>query len=234
MRVHYLQHVPFVCLGSIENWLMTAGHQLSGTRFFLNERLPTVVEFDCLIVLGGPMSVHDEERLPWLIPEKRFIRQAIDAHKRVLGICLGAQLIALVMGAKVYPNHEREIGWLPIRRTAEASGHPFGDVVPDQVDVFHWHGDTFDLPKEAVRLASSEACLNQAYAIRDHILAFQFHLEPFIEGAKSLSIECREELIPSPFIQQPAQMLANPERFDQINRMMDSVLERVVTGRRTT
>ena len=137
MRVHYLQHVPFVCLGSIENWLLAAGHTLTGTRFFLNEPLPSIDEFDCLIVLGGPMSVHDEERLPWLVREKKFIRQAIDGDKPILGICLGAQLIALVMGSRVYPNREREIGWLPIFRTAQAKGHSFGDVIPDQVDVFH-------------------------------------------------------------------------------------------------
>ena len=128
------------------------------------------------------------------------------------------------MGARVYSNREREIGWLPIHRTSDAMNHSFREVIPDQVDVFHWHGDTFDLPQGAVRLASSEACQNQAYAIGDRILAFQFHLEPFIQGAKSLSVECRDELIPSPYIQQPAQMLAKPERFDQINRMMDSVL----------
>ncbi len=230
MRVHYLQHVPFVCLGSIETWLHAAGHDLTGTRFFLNEPLPTVDDFDCLIVLGGPMSVHDEERLPWLGPEKTLIRQSIDAGKRVLGICLGAQLIALVMGARVYPNPEREIGWFPIDRTPEAAGHHFGDIVPDRVDVFHWHGDTYDLPLGSVLLASSEACQNQAYAIGDHVLAFQFHLEPFITGAKSLIVECREELIPSPHIQTPAEMLAHPERFDGINRMMDLVLRRVVTA----
>lgn len=229
MRVHYLQHVPFVCLGSIEHWLHVAGHQLTGTRFFLNEPLPSIDDFDCLIVLGGPMSVNDEERLPWLRPEKKFIRQAIDAGKRILGICLGAQLIAFVMGGRVYPNPEREIGWLPIWRTADAEGHVFEDVIPDQIDVFHWHGETFDLPKQAVLLASSEACANQAYAIGDHVLAFQFHLEPFISGAKSLIVECQDELVPSPYIQQPAQMLANPERFEGINRMMDLVLERIVS-----
>jgi len=229
MRVHYLQHVPFVCLGSIEAWLLAAGHELKGTRFFLDEPLPTVDEFDCLIVLGGPMSVHDDARLPWLVPEKKLIRQSIDAGKRVLGICLGAQLIALVMGARVYPNPEREIGWFPIHRTPEAAGHPFGRVVPDQVDVFHWHGDTFDLPNGSVLLASSEACQNQAYAIGGRVLAFQFHLEAFIEGAKSLIVECQDELIPSPHIQKPAEMIANPERFDRINRMMDLVLRHVVT-----
>lgn len=228
MRVHYLQHVPFVCLGSIEGWLLLHGHQLTGTRFFLNEPLPNVDDFDCLIVMGGPMSVHDEERLPWLRPEKKFIRQVIDAGKRVLGICLGAQLIALVMGERVYPNSEREIGWFPLRRTVEANGHPFEDVIPDQANVFHWHGDTFDVPHGAVLLASSEACRNQAYAIADRILAFQFHLEPFIEGAQSLIKECRDEMIRTPHIQTPAEILANPERFDGINRMMDNVLMRFI------
>lgn len=230
MRVHYLQHVPFVCLGSIEAWLLNAGHAVTGTRFFLHEPLPSADEFDFLIVLGGPMSVHDDQVLTWLNAEKTFLRQSIDAGKRVLGICLGAQLIALVMGARVYPNAEREIGWFPLFRTPDAASHPYGAVIPDQVDVFHWHGDTFDLPPAAVRLASSQGCQNQAYAIGNQVLAFQFHLEPFIEGAKSLIVECQDELIPRPYIQTPEQILANPERFDRINRLMDQVLQCVVTN----
>lgn len=227
MRVHYLQHIPFVCLGSMEAWFLSAGHQLTGTRFYLNETVPSVDDFDCLIVLGGPMSANDDENLPWLIPEKKLIRQSIDAGKRILGICLGAQLIALAMGCRVYSNSEKEIGWFPIHRTPEAAGHYFGDVIPDGIDVYHWHGDTFDLPGGAIRLATSEACLNQAYAIGDRILAFQFHLEPFIDEAKALIVACHGDLVPSPHIQMPPEMLANPERFDGINRMMDRVLDRM-------
>jgi GMP synthase-like glutamine amidotransferase len=230
MRIHYLQHVPFVCLGSIETWVRDAGHSLTGTRFYLDEPLPDIDDFDVLIVLGGPMSANDDEGHPWLRSEKKFIRQAIDAGKRVLGICLGAQLIALVMGSRVYPNSEREIGWFPIRRTPEAATHPLGDLIPDHVDVFHWHGDTFDLPKGSVRLASSDACVNQAYAIGDCVLAFQFHLEPFLDGAKSLIVQCQDELVPSAHIQAPVEIVFHPERFDGINRMMDRVMARVVGG----
>lgn len=104
MRAHYLQHVPFEGLGYIESWLRAKGYPVTGTRFFESTRLPSLDEFDILIVMGGPMSANDESTFPWLGQEKEFIRNAIEAGKSILGICLGAQLIASAMGARVFPN----------------------------------------------------------------------------------------------------------------------------------
>ncbi|MGH8655750.1 MAG: type 1 glutamine amidotransferase [Gammaproteobacteria bacterium] len=144
MRAHYLQHVPFEGLGSIDPWLRSSGAEVTGTKFFENSMLPNVNDIDLLVVMGGPMSVNDEADLPWLVTEKQLIRAAIEKERAVVGICLGAQLIANAMGAPVYPNKEKEIGWFPVSR---APAHdPRGLFsFPAELLVFHWHGETFDL-----------------------------------------------------------------------------------------
>ena len=115
MLAHYLQHVFFEGLGSIAPWLQSAGYEITRTPFFKSMNLPDPEEIDLLVVMGGPMSVNDEVQFPWLAMEKWFIREAIGAGKPVLGVCLGAQLIASAMGARVYANAHKEIGWFPIR-----------------------------------------------------------------------------------------------------------------------
>ena len=136
MRAHYLQHVPYEGLGSIEPWLRTAGDKITNTRFFESASLPNLNEFNLLVVMGGPMSVNDEVDFPWLVAEKQFIRIAIEAGKAVLGICLGAQLIASAMGAKVYRNPVKEIGWFPIKGVSPSVESAFH--FPTSEEVFHW------------------------------------------------------------------------------------------------
>ncbi|MCG8378009.1 MAG: type 1 glutamine amidotransferase, partial [Proteobacteria bacterium] len=111
MNIHFLQHVPFEGLGSIENYINEKSHHLSCSRLYLDQELPSVNDLDWLFVMGGPMGIYDEDQYPWLDREKKFIKQCIDSGKIVLGFCLGAQLIADVLGAKVYKNQYREIGW---------------------------------------------------------------------------------------------------------------------------
>ena len=170
MRVHYLQHEPFEGLGSMEAWFRSGGHELSATHLYRDEVLPEPADFDWLVIMGGGMSVNDEAELPWLVAEKELVRRAIAANKRVLGVCLGAQMIASALGAKVFRNHAKEIGWWPLCREPGAATHPLGAALPDGAEVFHWHGETFDLPEGAVRLAHSEACANQAVAIGVRVL----------------------------------------------------------------
>ena len=114
MRLHFLQHVPFEDLAGIFSWVKEKGHSISGTLFFEDNKLPGLDEFDWLIVLGGPMGVYEEDKYPWLGEEKKFIKDAISADKIILGICLGAQIIADVLGGKVYRNKVKEIGWYPV------------------------------------------------------------------------------------------------------------------------
>ncbi|MBI4388853.1 MAG: type 1 glutamine amidotransferase, partial [Nitrospinae bacterium] len=174
MRLHYLQHVPFEDLANIEVWARNKGHRISQTRFFANEPLPPVEAFDWLVVLGGPMNIYEEDRYPWLADEKRFIAQAVERKKVVLGICLGAQLLADVLGGKVVKNAHKEIGWFPVSLTGEGQRSAVTRNLPQRFPAFHWHGDTFHLPTGCERLAESEACANQAFAYQGRAVGLQF------------------------------------------------------------
>ncbi len=224
MRAHFFQHVPFEGLGSIGPWLESRGASVTGTRFFEEWTLPPVNEVDLLIVMGGPMSVNDESVYPWLSDEKRFIKEAIAGGKAVLGVCLGAQLIANAMGARVYPNAEKEIGWFPIHSVA-IPGVKAAFQFPKESVVFHWHGETFDLPAGAIRLARSDACENQAFQLGRNAIGLQFHLETTPEAAKDLVGQCRHELVPAKFIQSEEAILsAASERYTAINVLMSDIL----------
>lgn len=225
MKIHYLQHVPFEGLGSIAAWAAARGYQVSATRLYQNEVLPSGDSFDWLIVTGGPMGVHDEADYPWLIEEKRFINQTITAGKTVLGICLGAQLVASVLGARVYRNAHTEIGWFPIQLTAQARESSLFSSLPSSLDVFHWHGDTFDLPAGAVHLARSAACEQQAFVLDERIVGLQFHLEMTKQTAGDLIHHCRTEIVPARFIQTAEEMLADERRFGVTNSTMERVLD---------
>lgn len=223
MRAHYLQHVPFEGLGSIEPWLRHEGYNISSTRFFESSDLPELTDIDFLVVMGGPMSINDEEVHPWLVKEKDFIRGAIAAQIPTLGICLGAQLIANASGASITSNPSKEIGWFPIRavKTDNPAVFPF----PASMEVFHWHGETFELPKGATRLAESEGCANQAFQIGSNVLGLQFHLETTPASAKAIVDNCRDELVGGTYIQSEEEILATAEgRYERINNCMGDVL----------
>jgi GMP synthase (glutamine-hydrolysing) len=227
VRIHYFQHVPFEGLGAIENWGRSHHHQFGATRFYHHDPLPDLNAIDWLVVMGGPMSVHDEDQYPWLTDEKRFIEEAISREKVVVGICLGAQLIADVLGARVYPNQEKEIGWFPIALTEMGRHSQLFDFLPKKLKVFHWHGETFDLPRDAVHIASSEGCRHQAFTYRERILGLQFHLESTPESVEDLLQNSRGELREGRCIQNPEQIRGRPEDFEGINRAMSDILRRL-------
>ncbi len=226
MNVHVLQHAPFEGIGSIASWVEERKARVTWTRFFENATLPKLDGLDLVVAMGGPMSVNDEEALPWLRPEKQFVRAAAARKVPVLGICLGAQLIASALGARVFPNRLKEIGWFPI----EAVPGP-ADLFrfPEKCLVFHWHGETFDLPAGAVRLAKSEACENQAFQLGRTVIGLQFHLETTPESAGAMFVNCADELVSGPFIQSAAEMQKAPRSaYAAINELMGSVLSYLV------
>ena len=227
MRAHYLQHVPFEGLGSIERWLQNAGHEISCTRLYHSEALPSPQDIDFLVVMGGPMSVNDEAEWPWLVQEKQFIKNTIEAGKPVLGICLGAQLIATAMGGEVFRNSVKEIGWFPVEAVRPEGASCF--CFPEEIEVFHWHGETFSLPAGAVHIARSKGCENQAFQIGKSVVGLQFHLETTSVSAQAIVEHCRDELVEGIYIQSEEEILSAPEeRYSSINMLMGSVLEYLV------
>ena len=227
MRVHVLQHVPFEGLGSIADWLARHEATVSWTRFFAPAPvLPPLAEVDLVIALGGPMSVNDEAALPWLAAEKAFVAEAVRAGKAVLGICLGAQLIASALGARVYPGAEKEIGWFPLEAPLAGPGR---FAFPATTPVFHWHGETFELPPGARLLASSAACVNQAFQLGRRVIGLQCHLETTPASLAAILEHCADELREGRFIQTPAQMQAGIAAHGvALNALMAQVLDHLV------
>lgn len=224
MRAHYLQHVPFEGLGSIEAWFQNADYNVSSTKFFNSEELPEIEEIDFLVVMGGPMSVNDEQEYPWLAKEKEFIRSVIEIGKPTLGICLGAQLIANAMGGKVFQNSVKEIGWFPVQAVASSNNAVF--KFPEETVVFHWHGEIFSLPSKAIQIANSEGCENQAFQIGSCVIGLQFHLETTPDSAQAIVANCRDELVEGEYIQTEKDILSAPQgRYNTINNLMINILE---------
>ncbi|MEJ2061372.1 MAG: amidotransferase [Gammaproteobacteria bacterium] len=224
MRIHYLQHVPAEGLGAIEDWAQRKGAQLSVTRLYENDALPEPDGFDWLIIMGGPMNIYEESDHSWLIPEKRFIHRAIEAGKVVLGFCLGAQLIADALGARVTRNPETEIGWFEVTPVDSVITSPLDKLLDQPVMAFHWHGDRFEMPPEAQLFAHSEACAHQGFVYDDRVYAFQFHAEVTPKVVATF-IEAEGALPYGPYIQTPEAMLADTAPFESMNQRLFAFLD---------
>lgn len=225
MRLHYLQHVPFENPGSILTWAKENGHAITSTQLYQNGALPKQQDFDWLVVMGGPMNIYEEEIYPWLVDEKLFIGEAIAAGKVIIGLCLGGQLIADVIGGKVTQNPYKEIGWLPIQLSEEVRSTPLFSFFPEQPIVFQWHGDTFSvLPEDATCIAQSDACKHQAFIYKKRVFGFQYHLENTTSIIKGLVENCREEMVADVYVQTPEELLAHPEYIEQNNKWMELFL----------
>jgi len=225
LKIHTLQHVPFEGLGCIDQWITTKGHTVNYTKLYDNPQFPVLDEFDWLIVMGGPMGVYDEAMYPWLKEEKEFIRRAIEGGKTIVGICLGSQLIAEVLGAKVYPNKQKEIGWFDIQKTEFAKSQPLLEQIEEQFTVFHWHGDTFDLPAGSERLFSSAVCLNQAFLYKKKVLGLQFHFEVTSHTLKEMIENGMSELVEDKTIQSATKILEQTNYIDSNNQKMFQILD---------
>jgi GMP synthase-like glutamine amidotransferase len=231
MRIQCLQHVAFEGPAGIADWATDRGHKIEITPLYQGADPPETGSFDWLVVMGGPMGVSDEGRYPWLGPEKAFIADAIASGKTVVGVCLGAQLIAEALGARVYPNREKEIGWMPVELTDAGRGSRLFGFLPAEIEVFHWHGDTFDLPAGAVHLARSGPCANQAFVHDGRVLGLQFHLESTPGSVAAIVAECADEIVPAPHIQGAARMLAaGADDYARLRDVLCGVLDRLAEG----
>ena len=228
MRIHYLQHVPFEGPAAIAGWAAERGYNLSSTALYAGEALPSPGDFDWLVIMGGPMGIYEEAEYPWLFKEKAFLDKAIGAGKTLIGVCLGAQLLADVLGARVYRLPDKEIGWFPITLTEAAGSTKLFAFLPKSFDVFHWHGDTFDLPQGSVHLASSAACVNQAFLYDGRVLGLQFHMESTPSSVHEIVANCGSELVQGPYIQSVERFLAAGEDvYQRLHSALFGILDRL-------
>ncbi|MDR2425568.1 MAG: type 1 glutamine amidotransferase [Endomicrobium sp.] len=226
-KIHCFKHVFFEDIGCIKDWCVKNGHELSYTKFYEDGvcLIPKPIDYDWLVVMGGPMGVYEDEKYVWFKEEKKAVKQAIENNKTVIGICLGAQLIAEALGAKVYKNKEKEIGWLPITVVEKNKADSPFESFKDEFTVFHFHGDTFEIPKGAKPLASSAACANQAFLYDDKVLALQFHLEVTKESVKDMVLNCAGDFCSGKYIQTLDEILNNDKYIEQNNRCMFDILD---------
>jgi GMP synthase-like glutamine amidotransferase len=183
MRVLVLQHIACEPPGVYEDVLRERGAQLDRVEVDEGEQLPLWRNFDAIVAMGGPMSVNDDGALPWLRAERELVSEAVRAGTPFWGVCLGVQLLAASLGAPVYAGPDPEVGLLPVELTPDARGDPVFAGLPDTLLTLQWHGDTFDLPEGATRLAGSSAYPNQAFC-RGKAYGVQFHLEVSPEMAR--------------------------------------------------
>jgi GMP synthase (glutamine-hydrolysing) len=228
MNIHSFLHVPHEGLGTIEDWIAERNHTLTKTLLFSSTQFPDLSAIDWLIIMGGPMSVNDEKDLPWLVQEKQFIKTAIDAGKTVIGFCLGAQLIANVLGARVYKNEHKEIGWSKLSITDQGLSSVAFSHFPDMLEVFQWHGETFDIPASSVCAATNNACKNQALLYGKNVLGLQFHLEVGIKDAKDWLKNGANEINPGQYVQNAEQMLADEWKFENMKKYLFLLLDNLV------
>ncbi len=226
MKIHVLQHSSINTLGTIEEYAKTKNHRLESTRFYETKSPPEPDSFDLLIIMGGPMGIYDYEENPWLKDEKAFIKQAVEAGKPVVGICLGAQLLADVLGARVYENRYMEMGWFPVRAVGDENKPEFLKGLSDKITVFHWHSRTFDLPAGAVHFFESEGCKNQGFIYNSRVVALQFHPEVNEERILNLIKRFGDGMENGPFVQKKEEMLGQEEYLADTKEFMFLVLDK--------
>ncbi len=218
-------HVPFEGPGVITEWIKENRHQLNYTRLYEKDPLPNPDSVDLLIIMGGNMNVFDYHIHPWMQDEIEWVTDFINTGKPVLGICLGAQIIASALRSEVYPGKEKEIGWHNIRFLPSLGDYKICKSLPATRKVFHWHGDTFQIPKGAIRIAESHLFPNQGFIYKGRVIALQFHLEVAPGNVKDLIENCRDELVPGPYIQTEQELLEKSRFTDENRQLLFSLLD---------
>ncbi len=226
MRLHSLEHEPFEGLANIEVWAKDRGHRISRTLLFNNEELPDIDDFDWLVILGGSMNIYEEEKYPWLKKEKDFITESIANKKIVLGICLGSQLVADLFGGRITRNKYKEIGWFPVTLTGEAKTSPIFGTLPNKFCAFHWHGDTFKIPRGVIRIAQSEGCANQAFEY-GRVIGLQFHLEYSVKSIDLMLRKCEDEIVEGKYIQKQDEIISHYDNLKEMNQILNLLLDNI-------
>jgi len=232
MRILCIQHDPLDGPGSLLEWAGIHGHPVTVCMISEGEKLPSLESFDLLVSLGGPMGAYEENAHPWLVVEKRYLREAVGRGKHILGLCLGCQLLADALGGKAFRHSCKEFGWQPIEPVGPGRVW-FGVAESDSAfPAFQWHGDTYNLPPGAVQLARNEAADQQAFLLNgpagNQVLGLQFHLE----WTERMAIEALAEPgvapTPSPYVQTPEEILSDLSRFESAKKRFFLLLDRFI------
>lgn len=227
MRIHFIQHEPLEGPAGILDWAVSKGASTGFTHIYRGDSFPDHDSFDWLVVMGGSMGAYEEDKFPWLKTEKTFLELTLKNHKTILGICLGAQILANVLGAQVKKNSFKEIGWFPVTLTQAGLDSPFFKGIPSTFQAFHWHGDTFDIPESGQCLASSEACPNQAFTAQNNrAIGLQFHLETTWTSAQDMIANDTASINEkAPYIQDTAAIFSKKQEFLALEGLLFKFLE---------
>ena len=228
MHIHYFQHNHFEDLGYIGDWAKSNNFTTSVTRFDLKPELPSIKDFDWLVIMGGAMGVHDSDQYPWILEEIKFINEVIRSGKIVIGVCLGSQLIASALGAGVYKNSEPEMGFWPIKFSPEAQQDQVFKHFPANLMVMHFHFDTFELPEGAVAMAESTVTPVQAFRYGNNVFALQFHSELTESNTPIFIRELTSQIVPGRLVQQPTEMLQNISNCRLNNQFFAKMLDEIL------
>ncbi len=238
MRILILQHDPLDGPGALLEWAESRGHSVACCLICQAEPLPPPDSFDLLVSLGGPMGAYEEEKHPWIALEKQYLREAFAAGKKILGLCLGCQLLADALGGKAFRHTCKEFGWQPIESLPEGAawfgtGGDFQALEKEENGIFYafqWHGDTYAMPPGAVQLARNAAAEQQAFVMEGTrgglVMGLQFHLEWTEQMAREALAEPGVAPPPSPFVQTPEEILSDLSLFKTAKKRFFALLDR--------
>lgn len=223
MHIHFIQHMPFENPGSIADWAKEKNYTTSYTKIFEDANFISIDSLDVLVIMGGVMGVYEEDKYEWMKAEKTFIKKSIEANKKVLGVCLGAQFIAEALGAKVFAHTKKEIGWFEVEKVAS---HKLTENLPQMFTTFHWHGDTFTLPENTIQLFKTQACEQQGFVYNNYVAGLQFHMEAKEDLLNGMTEHERSELVKADYVQTEDEIknLA-PKYISQQKKFMYDFLE---------
>lgn len=226
MNILCITHADFETPGVIESWAIDKKYTFQISKPYKGDKLPEIDDFDFLIIMGGPQSPLDIASDPYLVDEINLIKSALHQHKKILGFCLGAQLIGEALGAKTERSPEKEVGVYPISLTQEGLNDPLLKDLPQTFPVIHWHNDMPGLLQDSALLGYSEGCPRQIVRYKPLVYGFQCHLEITREGIETMIEAVPQDLKPSTFTQTREELLEN--NYTAINKMMCDLLDKFI------
>lgn len=227
MHILTIQHLEFETPGYISDWADLYGHQLTIAKFYVEQFTIHPINFDLIIVLGGSMSANEIDITDWLIEEKNYLQSAIEQNIKLLGICLGSQILAKLLGSQINKNNDKEIGWFPVYNVSKSNSTLLNGL-DDSYEVLHWHSDTFSLPLNSELIFSSTSCVHQGYIFQNRIVGLQFHPEITLKKLQDFAYNSFFET--DTFVQSKEFILSNTKSIKNGNKLLEQILNNLTNG----